>query len=215
MKVLGWTIFNTVMAKNLGQMVLFMKVNTLRAKSMERVFIVGTTDPSTTETGMKIKSRVSELIPGWMVDNTKANGSITTWMASAFTLGRMEDNIVVSTRMIRSMDMEFIHGQMAVCTQDTGAVENNMGLALIVFQLSQPNADFGRKANVLNGSMKINRGKLKLLSSTTKCTLEKQKVASPLITLLRSMCLINSIRELMKLLISSNIEPQLGTRMNS
>ena len=44
---------------------------------------------------------------GQMAVITMVNGSIITWMASAFTLGKMADNIVASTKMTRNMLQNF------------------------------------------------------------------------------------------------------------
>ena len=60
-----------------------------------------------------------------MEDSTRVNGSTTTWTVLASTPGKLEDNIAVNTKMIKSTDMESILGQMVVLTQDTGAAESN------------------------------------------------------------------------------------------
>ena len=126
MRVSGWTIFNTAMEKNPGQMGLSMKVSTLQERNMEEVSTAGMTDPSTMATGKKIRSRDLERTPGWTEDSTRVNGSITTWTVLVSTHGKTEDNTKVNTRMTRSTDMEFTLGQMAAHTLDTGAAESNM-----------------------------------------------------------------------------------------
>ena len=126
MKVNGWTISNTGMEKNPGQMVQSMKGNTSQERSTEEVFIAGTMGPSIMVIGKKIKSKVSVRTPGWTEDNTKVNGSTTTWTALVFTHGKTEDNTVVSTKMTRNTAMESTPGQMDVCTLDIGAAVSNM-----------------------------------------------------------------------------------------
>ena len=62
---------------------------------------------------------------------------------------------------------------------------------------------FGKRANVLNGSMRNSKKRSRQISSTTKCTLEKQKVALMLTHLHPSTYLTNLMREFSQLLISS------------
>ena len=61
-----------------------------------------------------------------MEDNTKVNGSTTTWTALVFTHGKTEDNTVVNTKMTRNTAMESTPGQMDVRTLDIGAAVSNM-----------------------------------------------------------------------------------------
>ena len=51
-------------------------------------------------------------------------------MVWAFILGRMEDLTRENTKMTKSMDSEFISGQMAESTLDTGVVANSTDSAL-------------------------------------------------------------------------------------
>lgn len=64
MKDIGETIFSMDMVKKAGLMALFMKVNIWLVKNMELVFIVGMMVQNIKENGLKIKSKVSELIAG-------------------------------------------------------------------------------------------------------------------------------------------------------
>ena len=57
----------------------------------------------------------------------KESGSIITWMASACTHGRMADNIAASTKMTRSMVMEYTLGLMVEFTKATGRMESSTG----------------------------------------------------------------------------------------
>jgi len=118
------------------------------------------------------------------------------------THGRMEDNTVENTKMTRSMDLEFTPGLMVVCIPDTGAVVNSMVLEITAFHNNHQSVDYGKKASELNGLMKTNKEKLKRISSTTKCTLEKQKVDLPLTRLLRSIYQTNLMQECRRLLTS-------------
>lgn len=65
---------------------------------------------------------------------------------------------------------------------------------------------FGKKASVLNGSMRNSKRRLRQISSTTKCTLEKQKVVLMSTHLLPSTCLTNFMIESSQLLINSDSE---------
>ena len=47
-------------------------------------------------------------------------------MEKEFTLGPMVDDMKVTTKWIKSMDMVNINGLMDVNTKDTGLMENNM-----------------------------------------------------------------------------------------
>ena len=133
------------------------------------------TDPSITEIGKRIRSKALEHILGWMEGNTKANGLTTTWTELVCTHGKTEDSIAANTKTIRNMDLESIHGPMGACTQATGAVESSMDLVPTVFQDNQQSKDYGKKASVSNGSMKISKKRLGCLSSTTKCSLGRRK----------------------------------------
>ena len=71
----------------------------------------------------------------------------------------MVDPTVENIRMTRSMVMASTLGLMAALTLVTGVEESSMVLEPIVCHPSQRKVVFGKKANVLNGSMKINRTK--------------------------------------------------------
>lgn len=61
-----------------------------------------------------------------MAENTKVNGSTIIWMAWVFTHGLMDVAMTVSTKMIKSMDMVFTHGEMADNIRAGGSKGNNM-----------------------------------------------------------------------------------------
>lgn len=48
------------------------------------------------------------------------NGSIIIWTVLASTLGKMEESTRANTKTIKSMDLEYIFGQMAVSTREIG-----------------------------------------------------------------------------------------------
>ena len=81
-----------------------------------------------------------------MAVSTRENGSIITWMASACTPGRMVDNIEVSTKMTRSTDTAFIHGQMVEPTLDTGAAVSSMDSGPTTYQANRQSSASGKKA---------------------------------------------------------------------
>ena len=60
-----------------------------------------------------------------MEDSTRENGSTIIWMASVSIHGKMEDNTVENTKMIRNTDMESTLGLMVVHTLDIGAAVSN------------------------------------------------------------------------------------------
>jgi hypothetical protein len=47
-----------------------------------------------------------------MEENTKVNGLIIIWRVWEFTPGKMEEDMKESIKMIRSMVMVYIHGQI-------------------------------------------------------------------------------------------------------
>ena len=67
---------------------------------------------------------------------------------------------------------------------------------------------FGKKESVLSGSMRSSKKRLRPISSTTKCTLEKQKVALTSTHLHPSTYLTNLMRESKELLTSFNEREQ-------
>jgi hypothetical protein len=64
-------------------------------------------------------------IVGLMAVSTTVNGSTTRWRAKAPLLGVTEGDMKVTTRMIRSTDMEPSNGLMAESTSVTGAKVSN------------------------------------------------------------------------------------------
>ena len=64
---------------------------------------------------------------------------------------------------------------------------------------------FGKKESVLSGSMRSSKKRLRPISSTTKCTLEKQKVALTLTHLHPLTYLRNLMKESRELLINSSL----------
>jgi hypothetical protein len=85
----------------------------------------------------------------------KANGSTTTWKAWEFTFGTMVGSIKVSTKMIRSMGLEFILGPIKDAMKAIGTKENNMVLENMWYQKkTRQSSAYGKMENVLSGSTK-------------------------------------------------------------
>ena len=62
-----------------------------------------------------------------MAENTKENGSITTWKVWVSIHGPMAVDMKVNTRMIRNTVMVFIFGQIDVNTRACGTKVNSTG----------------------------------------------------------------------------------------
>lgn len=65
-------------------------------------------------------------IAGRMEEYTKEIGSIIRCMAEESLFGLMVVDTKVSTIMIKSMDMGFLHSKMEGYTKEDGKMENNM-----------------------------------------------------------------------------------------
>jgi hypothetical protein len=61
------------------------------------------------------------------------SGLIITWKVLEFILGLMGENMKVSIKMIKSMDLGFIAGQTNENTKDIGIKENSTDLEYILF----------------------------------------------------------------------------------
>jgi len=90
-----------------------------------------------------------------MAVNMRENGKTTIWKELVSISGMMVENTRVSTKMIKNMDMEFIHGLMVVVMRATGTKESSMELVLMLYQkIIKLNMVFGKMGNALNGLMK-------------------------------------------------------------
>ena len=56
----------------------------------------------------------------------KENGEIIIWKGLESTCGTMGVSMKANTKMIKSMDLEYIIGQMGDVMKDTGTKVNNM-----------------------------------------------------------------------------------------
>jgi hypothetical protein len=126
MKENGKTISNTALEKKSGPTTVNMKVITLRARNMVKVFISGKMAQSITVTGLRTELKDMESISGKMAVCILENGKIITCTAKEFTLGLMEDDMKANMKWIRNMDSEYINGLTVVFTKVIGSMENNM-----------------------------------------------------------------------------------------
>ena len=94
-------------------------------------FTTGVMVASTRVTGIKTRLVVLASIYGLIKDGTRVNGSIIIWKGQAFITGQMVGAIKDSIWAIKSMDLEYIPGQMAASTKGTGSKGGNMGWVLI------------------------------------------------------------------------------------
>lgn len=63
----------------------------------------------------------------------KVNGKIITWKVMVYISGTMVESMRVNIKMIKSMALVFIHGQMDVVMKDIGGKANSTVLEHILF----------------------------------------------------------------------------------
>jgi len=68
-----------------------------------------------------------------MAGNTRVSGLIIIWRAVEFILGLMGDAMKENIKMIKSMGLGSIAGQIRENTKDIGIEENNMDLGCTLF----------------------------------------------------------------------------------
>ena len=68
---------------------------------------------------------------GQMEDGMKEDGRRTNYIIMEFTHGQTGASMTANTLRTRNMDTEYISGQTARNTRDTGVMENNMGKAAL------------------------------------------------------------------------------------
>ena len=73
-------------------------------------------------------------------------GKVTLWMNSEYILGKMEECTKDSTRKIKSMDLESIHGQIRNAMQVGGPMANSMVSESSYLVMEKENWEFGRTA---------------------------------------------------------------------
>lgn len=112
---------------------------------MEEDFIAGTMALDTTENGKRTKLKVLEHTHGWMGVSTEANGSTTTWMELASTLGKTAENMKENIKMIKSKVTESIPGQMDECTKATGGEVNSTDWVVIQCQVRRLSSVYGKR----------------------------------------------------------------------
>jgi len=126
MKATGNMICNTDSAKKCGTTIHNTQGIIIKAKSMEKEYILGKMVPAIMVTGTKTEFMEWASIRGQMAESTMANGRITTWMAKAYTGGRTAESTKDSINVIKSTAMEYIPGPMADNTMDHGSMASNM-----------------------------------------------------------------------------------------
>ena len=112
MKVIGDKTYNMAWGKRHGLMAPCLSGNTLMARRMALGNISGQTVHPTKENGLTMKSVGMGFISGRTAGSISAIGVPTLWMILEYTRGKMEGHTKDTIKMIRSMDMVFIHGQI-------------------------------------------------------------------------------------------------------
>lgn len=95
MKEIGTRINNMVKVLKYGQMVQNMRVNTNTERSTEKELSIGVISHSILVNFITIIYKVREFIHGLMEGNLMASGNSIRWMVLVYSLGVMEENILV------------------------------------------------------------------------------------------------------------------------
>jgi hypothetical protein len=99
----------------------------------------------------------------------KENGLIIICTAKELTPGKMVENMMENTDMIKSMVMEYIHGQMAVNMKVIGLMENKMVKESTYCLMVQWKWAFGKMEKEVNGLMdQVMPRKLKYIENKKK-----------------------------------------------
>ena len=112
MKVIGDKIYNMVWGKRHGLMAPCLSGNTLMARRMALGNTSGQTGHLTRVNGLTMKSAVMGFISGRTAGSISVIGVPILWMILEYTRGKMEGHTKGTIKMIRSMDMVFIPGQI-------------------------------------------------------------------------------------------------------
>ena len=94
---------------------------------------------------------VLEFINGLIVEHMKEIEIITKCMEEEFLLGKMEENMRESIKMIKNMEKVPSNGLTEEATEDSGLMENNTVKAGIKEAKVMKDTENGLKAGELNG----------------------------------------------------------------
>ena len=153
MKAIGRMIYSMVLEKKCGQIILSMRENISKGRSMGKDYIFGQMEASMMVTGLRIGLKVMELTPGSMVDSTLDHGRIIICMVMVSTLGKMEEDMKVIMRWIRNMAMVYINGLMVGNTKAIGEMGSSMAKGSTFYLMEQSEWECGKMARDQNGLM--------------------------------------------------------------
>lgn len=102
------------------------QASTKRVARMDWGSTYGPMEHSTRVSGSRMRLRGTGTISGATGGSTSVTGKATSWMNSAYTLGKMAGCTKGFTKKIRSTDMEFTHGLIRKSTQVGGVKESSM-----------------------------------------------------------------------------------------
>lgn len=126
MKENGAKICNMEWEKRGGRMDQFSKVVTEKARKMVLENTFGLMALAMRVNGKIMKLQATGSTSGPMVENISGIGEATLWTSSEYILGKMEECMKDSTKKIKSMDLEYILGQIKNDTQAGGLMESSM-----------------------------------------------------------------------------------------
>lgn len=95
---------------------------------------------------MRYKDR--ERINGMMGGNILATGSKTRWMDMEFSSGVMVGCMKVVMSTIKSMDSEYLHGQIRRNIEGSGKMGNSMDKESFIFQMDTKKMANGLKEDI-------------------------------------------------------------------
>ena len=189
-KVIGKMIYSMDMAKKLGQMDHYTKVNILEVKNMVLAYIHGMMVQDMKENGLKIRLEDLVLTLGLMAENIKDSGQITIWKVLVSIHGQTEGDMKVSIRMIKNMALVFIHGLTKDNIREFGIKENSMHQEYIMFQEVKANSVYGKMEKGQNGLMDK---QLKIQNQEELITLDISKNKKVFIQLTGTYCLVDLV----------------------
>lgn len=120
---------------------------------MVRVLMYGMMVPSTLANGLKTRSTVEDSMNGLMAECTMESGKTTICMEEESIPGRMVVNMRVNTTTIANMDLAFTLGRMEDSMLVLGKMANSMEKEHIECKMVKRRKDYGKTERGLSGWM--------------------------------------------------------------
>jgi hypothetical protein len=134
-----------------GLMVQATRVPIKMVKSMDKVFLLGQTDPLTTAVLWTTILKVTVFTIGKMVEFSKVNGLTIKCMELESLIGQMVEDMKVSTKMTRKKGRVYSSGQMDVNMTGNGLTVNKMVSVSTQLQTESKEQENGKMESVSLG----------------------------------------------------------------